>query len=66
MAASFLQEQGWSRSTLGPGASFAMLRENTMAYGVGLNASLGVIDVNPPVVTLGLRPKTIHQPQQRW
>jgi outer membrane protein OmpA-like peptidoglycan-associated protein/flagellar hook assembly protein FlgD len=58
----FLQEQGWSRSTLRPGASFAMLRENTMAYGVGLNASLGVIDVNPPLVTLGYNQEQFISP----
>jgi flagellar hook assembly protein FlgD/outer membrane protein OmpA-like peptidoglycan-associated protein len=58
----FLQEQGWSRNTLRPGASFALLRENTMAYGLGLNASLGVIDVNPPVVNLNYDQKQFISP----
>lgn len=49
---SFISERGWNQSELRTRVSAAPLYEGTWAFGAGVNAPLGVIDREPPEITV--------------
>ncbi len=57
---SFLSKQGWNRSDVKTRVSAAPLHSGIWAFGLGMNANLGVVDRNPPKINVGYaEPKVI-------
>ncbi len=50
---SFISERGWNESELRTRVTAAPLYEDTWAFGAGVNAPLGVVDRDPPEITVG-------------
>jgi len=48
----FLSERGWARSEIRPSIGLGYLRNQNLAYGLGLNIPLGSIDTNPPQIEI--------------
>lgn len=48
----FIAENGWNRSEVRPQLSFTPMANDVWAFGLGVNVPLGVIDSDPPQVTI--------------
>ena len=49
---SFVAEQGWSKSDIAIRSAFAPLYDGVYATGAGTNIALGVVDRDPPAITV--------------
>ena len=59
---SFLSQQGWNRSDVKTRVSAAPLHGGIWAFGLGMNANLGVVDRNPPKITLDYKTPQVISP----
>ncbi len=57
-----ITEKGWNKSEVNLDLSVTPLQNGIWAIGFGANVPLGVIDKNPPVITLGSKPKEYISP----
>ncbi len=59
-----ITKRGWNRSEVRINLSATPMPGDVWAFGVGVNIPLGVVDRNPPRISLGAPPETAISPNQ--